>query len=176
MESNIPSKSSRKKLFGAILTIVILVSLATSYAVFSTANNSSPSGSDRLGVSISPDGSSFQLGVNTSKTFTAQAFNGTSPYNYTWTIAPTGSFNISINGEIVTLENDTNIEVSGQNLTLKFPYAVENEFVQVYVSVTDANGLEGKSGSILIADPYSSPGYKFDASTASAKYIVAADG
>lgn len=170
------TKSSKRKLLGAALAIVIVVSLITSIVVFSAATNDNPKSSDSLGVSISPSGSSFQLGVGTNKTFMAQAQNGTAPYNYTWTIAPTGSFNLSINGQIVSLENATNIEIAGENLTISYPSAVEDNFVQISVTATDAKGSSGESYSVMVADPYTSPGYKFDASPSSISYIVQTDG
>ena len=41
-----------------------------------------------LGLSVSPFGSTFKLGVNQSKTFTAQALNGSAPFCFSWKIVP----------------------------------------------------------------------------------------
>lgn len=167
-----------KKIIGLLLVLTIIASSLITYTAIELGEDSVAQAKtpDVLGVAVSPEGTSFQLGVNTSKTFTASALNGTAPYSCIWNLAPTGSFDLEINGEVTALSNATNITVESQSLTLKFPYAVENEFVQAYVQVTDSEGLVGKSDSILIADPYTSPGYKFDGSMATAAVICRPDG
>ncbi len=129
-----------------------------------------------VGLSVSPEGGTFKLGVNESKTFTATATNGSVPFDYSWTVAASGNFTIQLNGENHDVTDASSIIVSGQELTLCYPVATE-EYVSVQAQVTDANGY---TGSILqpfiVADPYTSSGYKFDASTATASYIIQADG
>jgi hypothetical protein len=134
-----------------------------------------------LSVSIDPAGSSFQLGVGTDTTFTASA-NGTDPV-FTWTLTPSGNFNFSINGETVSFESAINVQVSGVYLSLMFLNVAENQSVQVFASAVDANGLEGRSEVVLIADPhihiaepYTNQNSKFEVSADTASYIVQADG
>lgn len=163
-------------LLSIFLIIIVALSSVVVYQNLVTPNSAEAKVPDVLGVTISPAGQSFQLGVNSSKTFIPQVSNGTGPFTYTWSISPTGNFNLSINDEVVSLVNASTVEFSSASLTLEFPYAVENEFVQVAVSVVDATGTEGESYSIMVADPYTSPGYKFDASIATAAVVCRADG
>ena len=165
-----------RKVFALTLTLAILLSSLVSCVVFEAAQPTAVKAEAPpvLAVSISPEGSSFQLGVGTEKTFTASA-NGSNP-TFTWHLAPTGSFNLTVNGQETPLQNASELTFCGENLALKFPYAVENEFVNVYVSAVDDNGAQGKSDSIMIADPYTSPGFKFDGSVASAAVVCRPDG
>lgn len=130
-----------------------------------------------LGVEVSPSGSSFKLGVNESRTFSTAALNGSGSYEYTWNICPSGNFTLQVNGVNQEVTNASSLSISGETLTLCYPVASE-EFVSVNVVVKDLKMLI--SGSLLqpfvVADPYTSPGYKFDASTATASYIITADG
>ncbi len=167
------SKLQNKKLLASLIIALSVVSSLLGYVTFSTSTASEHT---TLGLKVSPEGTSFKISVNQSKTFLAQALNGTAPFTYTWTISPTGNFTLSINGNITQVSNASALKVTGDTLTLLYPNATE-QFVSVDVSVKDFMGLSGSLLTpIVVADPYNSPGYKFDASTASASYIVTADG
>lgn len=166
--------NSRKIMASLVVLIVVLSSLAV-YQNLVGSGSVAGATPKSLGVSVSPSGSSFQLGVNDSRTFVASALNGTAPFSYVWGLNPTGNFTLSVNGVSQVVSNST-LKVSGQNLTLSYPIAVADQFVSVSVSVMDANGVSGQRRDFVVADPYNSPGYKFDASTASASQIVSADG
>jgi hypothetical protein len=165
-----------RKFFALNIILIILLSSAVVLYVLPSAPAAKGEGFTSLDLSVSPSDSSFKLGVNQSQTFLAQALNGTAPFTYTWTVNPSGNFTLSVNGELKEVSNASSLQVSGSELTLSYPVATE-EFVSFTVSVKDANGYSGSIWQpIVVADPYTSPGYKFDASTATASYIITADG
>jgi hypothetical protein len=166
---------SRKIIIGVIL-VAVLASFAFTWYQFPT-----PVGATRygeymsLGVSVDPSGSAFKLGVNESKTFSAVALNGSAPFAYVWSLAPSGNFTLSVNGVAREVVNGSSLSVAGKDLSLCFPVATL-EFVSVNVVVTDVNGVSGDLDlPFVVADPYTSPGYKFDASTASFSFKVEGD-
>lgn len=165
---------SRKIL--ASLVIVIVISSAFVVLGFFEEIGVLASSYTSLDLKVSPEGSSFKLGVNESKSFVAEALNGTAPFTYTWTLNPTGNFSLFINNELTQVSNASSLQVVGSELTLSYPVASE-EYVSVSCSVKDANGYSGQLlMPFIVADPYTSPGYKFDGSTASASWIAQADG
>lgn len=162
--------NSQTKVIAVLLSVVLILS---SVIVYNNLVNVRAD-SDVLVLSVSPSGSSFKLGVNESKTFTVQALNGVGPYDLVWVVSPSNSgFNISVNDKIYLM--DVPLSFNASTLTVSFPQATD-EFVTVQARGVDANGLQGHSDSFIVADPYDSPGYYFDASTASVTYIVQADG
>jgi len=168
-----------KQIIGALLVVVIVFSGLLAYRINDLSSNSSTvlaSEYTSLGLSVTPEGNTFKLGVNESKTFTATATNGTAPFNYTWTINPSANFTLSINGENCEVTNASSLQVTGPELSLSYPQATE-EYVSISATVTDSQGFCGSLlQPIIVADPYTSPGYKFEGSTATATYIVQADG
>ena len=129
-----------------------------------------------LGLTVSPSGSSFNLAVNQTQTFTAKATNGTAPFAYSWMVSASGNFTLSVNGVETQVSNASALTVSGDYLTLLYPEATQ-EFVSVTASVKDSLSMSGSTWKpFVVADPYSSPGYKFDASTAPYSYMVETDG
>ena len=173
LSSIFPTKTS-KAIFSVFL--IALLTLSAFFVLYTPKADVAASEPQSLGVSVSPSGSSFQLGVNDSRTFVASALNGSAPFNYLWSLNPTGNFTFSVNGVTQEVSNASVLKVSGQNLTLVYPVAVADQFVSVSVAVVDSKGVSGQSQVFVVADPYTSPGYKFDASTASASQIVTADG
>ena len=149
-------------------SVIILLSCVVVYQATSHEVNE-----QFLGLSVSPEGETFKLGVNETKTFTAQALNGTAPYTFSWEINPSANLTLEVNEE--TLQLTTKLVVESESLTLCYPEATE-DFVTITLSGTDKDGLTGQAAPFIVADPYESPGYHFDGSTATAKYIVQADG
>lgn len=128
-----------------------------------------------LGVSVSPVGDSFKLSVNDSMTFTAFSSNASDPV-FEWIISSSGNFTILVNDAPYELVKGDSLSVAGVSLTLCYPIATE-EFVTVDLLVTDSSGVhDSLVRPFVVADPYNSPGYKIDGSTASDSYIVQADG
>lgn len=166
------------KVISLLLVVIIVSSCLLIYRQIDlqTADAVLASEYTSLGLSVTPDGSYFKLGVDESKTFTAQATNGTAPFIYTWTLNPTGNFILSVNGENHDVTEASSVEVTGETLTLSYPTATE-EYVSISVKVADVNGFVGqKEVPFIVADPYTSSGYKFDGSAATADYIVQTDG
>ena len=91
-------------------------------------------------------------------------------------LAPSGNFTLSINNDIQQVSNASSLQISCVSLTLLYPDATE-EFVNVSVSVKDANGYSGSLLTpIVVRNTYTSSEYKFDSSTANASYIIMTDG
>jgi hypothetical protein len=163
-----------RKIFVAMMVVVILLSSIIVY------QNSSLAKAERfpINLQVSPIGSNFKLGVNESRTFVAQVLNntGTEPFCYSWKVAPTnGSFSLFVNDELKNFADSSVFIIEGNALTLKYPQAT-SEYVTVQATVIDSQGLTGESNVFVVADPATYPGYKFDGSTADAKYVVRADG
>ena len=166
-----------RQVFASLIILAVLLSALCFYAAIKP-DDQTVIGKEYtcLGLSIEPSGSTFKLGVNESKTFAATATNGSAPFTYTWLLNPSGNFTLNINGENRDITNTSSVTVTGQSLTLSYPQATE-AYVSVQASVTDANGYSGSTIlPFIVADPYTSPGYKFDASTADYTYSVETDG
>ncbi|MDT8781949.1 MAG: right-handed parallel beta-helix repeat-containing protein [Candidatus Bathyarchaeota archaeon] len=126
-----------------------------------------------LGVAVSPICSTFKLGVNESEIFTASALNGTGPYSFSWEINPSANLTLEVNNETLQLEDKLMVE--SESLTLCYHEATE-DFVTITLFGTDKDGLTGQTAPFIVADPYTSPGYYFDASTSTISYIIQTDG
>lgn len=169
--------SRSKKLVSLLFAVVILLSCVVVYQ-FVEPQEVKGEEHQVLGLSVSPSGSTFKLGVNQSKTFTASALNGTGPYDFSWFIYPSedSDFYLTVNGEKCHVNDYINyMKIDGESLTLCFPEATE-DFVSIVLSGVDANGLQGHSESFIVADPYTSSGYYFDGSQAVYSYKVSSDG
>lgn len=161
-------KNKKTTIAALFFSVIILLSCLIIYQATSieVKNN------QVLGLSVSPNDSTFKLGVNESKTFTASALNGTEPYTFSWEINPSANITLKINNETLQLEDKLMVE--GESLTLCYPEATE-DFVTITLSGTDKDGLTGQAAPFIVADPYTSPGYYFDASTATVSHIVETD-
>jgi hypothetical protein len=158
-----------------VISLFLIAALMVS-TVLVLYESSGVSGSyTSLDLQVSPSGGCFKLGVNQSQLFTAQCLNGSAPFNYSWVLTPSGNFSIQVNGEVKNAVDGNSFIVQGQNLTLMYPSATE-EFVSVSACVVDSFGVRSSLMPFVVADPYTSSGYKFDASTATASYIVQTDG
>ncbi len=168
------TRGRNKRLIASLMTVITLFSIMAVYAYSNTQDSSSVENS--IIVTVSPSGSSFKLSINESKTFLAQALNGTAPFFYTWTLSSSGNITILVNGELRQVLSASSIQVFGNRLTLLYPSATE-EYVNVDVSVKDANGYLGSLlAPFLVVDPYTSPNLVFEGSTATANYIIQTDG
>jgi len=164
--------SRSKKLVSLLFAVVILLSCVVVYQ-FVEPQEVKGEEHQTLGLSVSPFGSTFKLGVNQSKTFTAQALNGSAPFCFSWKIVPSAPLTLQVNGE--TLQLTEKIVVDDGSLTVCFPEASE-DFVTVTLSGIDVNGLVGEADAFIVADPYTSSGYYFDGSQAVYSYKVSSDG
>jgi parallel beta-helix repeat protein len=133
---------------GLIITLLLLSSLFLgTFARTTTTLNVSISGPEKLGV-------------NQAGTYIASVNNSKLAITYTWSITPQ--------------DNTVILTPSNAKCNLTFVKATD----QVYSLSVSARTSSGDSGAyaITVIDPYNSPGYKFDASTASASWIIQADG
>lgn len=164
-----------RKLISLFLIVIIMLSGVVVYQFcFPSVKGSSEY--QNLGLLVSPDGKAFEIGVNQSKTFSVQALNGSEPFSYSWIIYPSGNFNLTVNEITYTVDAGSPILTYGSSLSLLFPHATQ-EYVSVQVKATDSNGVSGcLLQPFIVADPYTSPNYYFDASTASVSYIIQTDG
>lgn len=169
--------SQGKKVVSLLFAVIILLSCVVVYQ-FVEPEEVKGEEHQVLGLSVSPFGGTFKLGVNQTKTFTASALNGTGPYDFSWFIYPSedSDFYLTVNGEKCHVNDYINyMKIDGESLTLCFPEATE-DFVSIVLSGVDANGLQGHSESFIVADPYTSSGYYFDGSQAVYSYKVSSDG
>jgi hypothetical protein len=131
---------------------------------------------DVFALSVSPAGSAFELGVDAPQTFTALAVNGSAPYSYGWVVSSSGDVNVSLNGMDYVFCGRQSQSFNGSSLTVMYLSATTN-YLKIDVSVVDFTGrFLQLPYSLMVADPYTSPGYKFDASTADYNQKVTADG
>lgn len=166
-----------KKLAGILCSVVILLSCIVGVEVFVSSDATvKADGFTSIDLRVTPSNSLFKLGVNESVTFTAQALNGTGPFSYSWVVTGSSSFSLLINDVLVDVKEGLSLDFAGDSLTVCYPKATE-EFISVTCHVTDKNGFVGcLLQPFIVADPYTSPGYYFDAASSTATYIVQTDG
>lgn len=166
-----------KKLAGILCSVVILLSCIVGVEVFVSSDATvKADGFTSIDLRVTPSNSLFKLGVNESVTFTAQALNGTGPFSYSWVVTGSSSFSLLINDVLVDVKEGLSLDFVGESLTICYPKATE-EFISVTCHVTDKNGFVGcLLQPFVVADPYTSPGYYFDAASSTATYIVQTDG
>lgn len=165
-----------KKVSGLALSLILVLSFCAVWFVTEPSQSNVAAEKSALILNVSPEGDSFHLGVDESKTFTACAVNGDGGYGFTWVIEPAGSFKLRINDVVTQLYDGRVVESVGSTLKLSFPQACENEYVMVYCRVVDGDGQIACSRIFVVTDPYTSPGLKFDASPSSSSIIVRPDG
>ena len=153
----LPTKSS-KAVFSVLL--IALLTLSAFFVLYTPKAG--------IGVSAQPNflnvaiSGPQKLGVNEVGTFVASVNNSYSGnLVYSWSISP--------------VDNNTVMVSDGSSCNLTFVQATENAY-SLSVSVKDSTVGNMGATSIAVYDPYTSPGYKFDASTATASYIISTDG
>ncbi|MDD5240081.1 MAG: hypothetical protein PHH61_06500, partial [Candidatus Nanoarchaeia archaeon] len=155
---------------------MIVAILLSSIIAYQTSRLARAEGFTSIDLKVTPEGDIFKIGVNESKTFTAQALNGTAPFTFTWIITASNSFNILINEKSYQINANSPVSVQKETLTLQYPIATE-ELVKVDVLVVDANGLLGRLlQPFIVADPYTSSGVYLDSLASVANFVVQADG
>jgi parallel beta-helix repeat protein len=150
-----PTKTS-KAVFSVLL--VALLSLSSFFVLYHASSGVSAQ-PNFLNVSV--DGPK-KLGVNEVGVYSASVNNSYSGnLEYSWSISPS--------------DNKTVLVPDGSKCNLTFVVATDDAYC---LSVSAKDSVVGNMGSASMAvyDPYTSPGYKFDASTATASYIITTDG
>jgi hypothetical protein len=150
-----PTRSS--KVF-AVSVLLVVLSLSAFVGLYHP--QVSVSGQpDFLAVSVSGP---KELGVNQIGTYTASVTSSNSGnLVFSWSISPQ--------------DNNTVIVADGSKCSLTFTEATSGGYM-LTCNVKDKTIGNGGCGYVAVFDPYTSPGYNFDASTASFTYMIETDG
>jgi parallel beta-helix repeat protein len=160
-------------IIAALLIAALLISCFVVY--FRFPSNTVRGEYTALDLSVTPGGQNFTLDVNQSQTFIAHSSNASEPV-FTWQLIPSGDLTLTVNGENQQLTSGSNFTVTGQELTLSYPSATE-KYVLVDLTVKDSLGLSGSLlRPLVVADPYTSPVFINNVSTASFSYMIETDG